>query len=89
MTDAPPPYPGINGFNGYAAAPQQPNGGHTMTSAEAKAAEANAPPPPMPAAAPQNGWYDPNNPHTAYVPAPPPGAGELPPSYDASTKKND
>ena len=68
MTDAPPPYPGINGYNGYASAPGAP---------------------PMAATAPQNGWYDPNNPHTAYVPPPQPAAGEMPPAYDANTKKND
>merc|ERR1712176_637078 len=55
MTDAPPPYPGINGNNGYSngavgsggaggwTAPQA-NGSAQMTSAERKAAEASAPP---------------------------------------------
>merc|ERR1712014_140634 len=64
MTDAPPPYPGINGNNGYSngavgsggaggwTAPQA-NGSAQMTSAERKAAEASAPPV-------QTGYYDPN-----------------------------
>lgn len=69
MTDAPPPYPGVNGYSGYATggigaggfAPPGAAGSQssTMTSAEAKAAEA---------AAVQTGYYDPNNPNTAYVP---------------------
>jgi WW domain-binding protein 2 len=65
MTDMPPPYPGINGYNGYAtasaptpeamgfAAPQQPS------AAEAKAMEAA-----------QSAYYDPNRPQMAYVPPP-------------------
>lgn len=83
MTDAPPPYPGINGYTGY----QQTNigaGGFTnpsgaasgMSSADAKAAEA---------AAVETGYYDPNQPNQVYLP----GAGnDLPPSYDDSVKKN-
>eukprot|EP00095_Tigriopus_kingsejongensis_P010127 maker-scaffold75_size407189-snap-gene-1.17 protein:Tk10127 transcript:maker-scaffold75_size407189-snap-gene-1.17-mRNA-1 annotation:"ww domain-binding protein 2" len=79
MTDAPPPYPGINGYNGYAAAGASapPANG---SAADAKAAEAAASAMPQP----QNGWYDPNNPHTAYVPQ----GFEHPPSYDDATKKN-
>ena len=84
MTDAPPPYPGITGFSGYAAsAPQQPQGavggGGFASAADAKAAEAAGPPT-------QNGWYDPNQPHAAYVPQP--HANEQPPSYDDSMKKH-
>lgn len=85
MTDAPPPYPGINGNNGYAGA-----GGFTaptqrrMTAAEAKEAEANA----SAAAAPmQTGYYDPNAPGAAYVP--PPQYNEMPPSYSESQSKKD
>lgn len=89
MTDAPPPYPGINGTNGYSngaasggaggwTAPQQ-NG--NMSSADRKAAEAAQPV--------QTGYYDPNNPGQAYVP-PPPYYNEPPPSYsDQGNKKND
>ncbi len=29
--------------------------------------------------------YDPNNPHTAYIP--PPGPNDMPPTYEDSTKK--
>jgi len=87
MTDAPPPYPGINGTNGYSngaasggaggwTAPQQ-NG--NMSSADRKAAEAAQPV--------QTGYYDPNNPGQAYVP-PPPYYNEPPPSY-SDNKKND
>ena len=96
MTDAPPPYPGINGYNGYAAAaggpplggaaasapPTQQAGGF-VSSADAKAAEAAGG---GPAYQPQQGWYDPNNPHTAYVPQ---NGGDMPPSYDDSQKKKD
>lgn len=65
MTDMPPPYPGINGYNGYATAsaptaeamgfagPQQPS------AADAKAMEAA-----------QSAYYDPNRPQMAYVPPP-------------------
>ena len=73
MTDAPPPYPGINGYSasGYVGAggfvsPPGPGGAvgsappaSQMSSADAKAAEA---------AQVQTGYVDPNNPHTAYVP---------------------
>jgi hypothetical protein len=82
MTDAPPPYPGINGYNGYAAS--APPAQHTnMTAAEAKAAEAGAS-----AAGPptQNGWYDPNKPNVAYIPNP--QTTEMPPPYNDSMKKN-
>ncbi len=88
MTESPPPYPGINGYSGYATANGA--GGFTvpggaggaaggasapnMTSAEAKAAEA---------AQVQTGYVDPNNPTTAFIPP-----NDLPPSYDESTKKN-
>ena len=89
MTDAPPPYPGINGHQGYS------NGGgavggaggwsapaSNMTSAQRKEAEAAGS-----AAQVQNGYYDPNNPQFAYVP--PPAYSDLPPSYGDSNKKND
>ncbi len=85
MTESPPPYPGINGYSGYATAngaggftvPGGAAGGASapnMTSAEAKAAEA---------AQVQTGYVDPNNPTTAFIPP-----NDLPPSYDESTKKN-
>jgi len=89
MTDAPPPYPGINGNNGYSNGAA---GGWTapntqqydnMTSAERKEAEANAPPAPV-----QTGYFDPNNPGQAYVP-PPAYYNEAPPSYSDAGKKND
>jgi len=89
MTDAPPPYPGINGNQGYSNG----GGGWTgaaggwtapgeMTSAQRKEAEANGS-----ASQVQNGYYDPNNPNFAYVP--PPAYNEMPPSYSDSNKKND
>ena len=91
MTDAPPPYPGINGYNGYAAAgggpplgaaasPSAPPQGFASPH-DAKAAEAAG----SAAQNPQQGWYDPNNPHTAYLPQ----TGDFPPSYDDSQKKKD
>jgi len=95
MTDAPPPYPGINGNNGYSTnggagagaaggwtLPNQQNGSQ-MTSAERKAAEAA-----QSAQTVQTGYYDPNNPGQAYVP--PPSYYDPPPSYnDQHNKKND
>jgi len=93
MTDAPPPYPGINGNNGYSTnggagaaggwtLPNQQNGTQ-MTSAERKAAEAA-----QSAQTVQTGYYDPNNPGQAYVP--PPSYYDPPPSYnDQHNKKND
>jgi len=87
MTDAPPPYPGINGYNGYNngasgaaggwSAPPPQHNGVAMSAADAKAAEA---------AQCQTGYYDPNNPNVAFVP-PPPHYNEAPPSYDESNKK--
>ena len=81
MTDAPPPYPGINGFNGYAAAgaaaamPSAPAQA-TSNGHDAKAASASQPP--------QQGWYDPAKPNVAYL------AGDAPPTYeDSQKKKND
>jgi len=88
MTDAPPPYPGINGNQGYSSGGAGAGGGWTapagasnMTSAQRKEAEANGS-----AAQVQNGYYDPNNPHFAYVP---PAYNEPPPSYGEANKKND
>jgi len=91
MTDAPPPYPGINGHNGYSNGgaggwtQPPPQAGANMTSAERKAAEAaSSSAPPM-----QTGYYDPNNPGYAYVP-PPAYYNEAPPSYsETGNKKND
>ncbi|XP_042879275.1 WW domain-binding protein 2-like [Penaeus japonicus] len=70
MYEAPPPYPGLSGHNGYNGAV-----GFTTSAADAKAQEAA-----------QSAYYDPNNPQYAYVP--PPAYSELPPSYDAATKKS-
>jgi len=85
MTDAPPPYPGINGNQGYSSGAtggaggwSAPGAGAGMTAAQRKEAEA---------AQVQNGYYDPNNPQYAYVP--PPAYNDLPPSYGESNKKND
>lgn len=85
MYDAPPPYPGVNGQNGYTPAgfaPTAPasNGvgapiGFNMNGNDAKAREAA-----------QSAFYDPNNPQYAYVP--PPAYNEAPPPYDAATKKS-
>merc|ERR1712106_1219098 len=98
-TDLPPPYPGINGNNGYSPAPPAQNGaagGWTqpqpgqgasvngnLSSAERKAAEAAASA--GPGAEVQTGYYDPNNPGYAYVP-PPAYYNEPPPSYGESNK---
>ena len=73
MTDAPPPYPGINGYSasGYLGAggfvsPSSSTGGAqggatgvTPSAPDAKAAEA---------AGLQTGYVDPNNPQMAYLP---------------------
>ena len=83
MTDAPPPYPGINGYNGYvgaaagivSTAPPAMDG----AGAQAKAAEANL-------QQPQNGWVNPNDPHSAYIPQP--AAYEKPPPYNDNWKKD-
>jgi len=87
MTDAPPPYPGINGYS--ASAPYMGAGGFVnpsaggaqggatggnMNGSDAKAAEA---------AGLQTGFVDPNNPQMVYLPQ-----NDMPPSYDDSTKKN-
>lgn len=85
MTDMPPPYPGINAYNGYAAASAPPPGAVGFTqpppvgsqsAADAKAAEAA-----------QSAYYDPNRPQCAYVP--PPAYYESPPTYQAATTKKD
>ncbi|XP_022189965.1 WW domain-binding protein 2 isoform X2 [Nilaparvata lugens] len=76
MTDSPPPYPGINGYNGYMQAPQNGATGFTqqpMPPADAKAAEAA-----------QSAYYDPSKPQCAYVP--PPAYYEPPPSYQETKK---
>ena len=88
MTDAPPPYPGINGNQGYSSGgaggwTSPPGATSNMTSAQRKEAEANG----SQGAQVQNGYYDPNNPSFAYVP--PPAYNDLPPSYGDSNKKND
>jgi hypothetical protein len=57
MTDAPPPYPGINGYHGYASA-----GGFNPPSASGKEAEARA------SAPTQTGYYNPSQPGTVYLP---------------------
>ncbi|XP_066961905.1 WW domain-binding protein 2 isoform X1 [Macrobrachium rosenbergii] len=54
MYDAPPPYPGISGQNGYGF-----TGATGMSAADAKAQEAA-----------QSGYYDPSAPQYAYVPPP-------------------
>ncbi|KAK3882592.1 hypothetical protein Pcinc_013039 [Petrolisthes cinctipes] len=72
MYDAPPPYPGLGMQNGYYNPQVGATGG--ISTADAKAQEAA-----------QSGYYDPSNPHYAYVP--PPAYTESPPSYDAATKK--
>ena len=63
MTDAPPPYPGINGYHGYAGGAD----GFTpapMSSAAAKETEAMA----STSAPMQTGYYNPNQPGTVYLP---------------------
>jgi len=91
MTDAPPPYPGINGFNGYnnaaAATSGACGGGFTMPTASTNGSGGEASTAQMSsadrkaaeAAQVQVGYYDPNNPHYAYVPAP--AYQENPPPY--------
>ena len=74
MTDAPPPYPGINGYSsggylgagGFVSPPGPLSGGaqggatgYTANAPNAKAAEA---------AGLQTGYVDPNNPQMAYLP---------------------
>jgi len=73
MTDAPPPYPGINGNNGYSTG----GTGGGWTNPNTAAAQ------PV-----QTGYYDPSNPGQAYVP-PPAYYNEPPPGYDHQAKKQD
>jgi len=89
MTDAPPPYPGINGYSsagyvgagGFVQPPPLPTTGgaqggatgFTPNAQDAKAAEA---------AGLQTGYVDPNNPQMAYLPQ-----NDMPPSYDDSINK--
>ena len=54
MTDAPPPYPGINGYNGYA------NGGAAAVNGATSEHMASAPV--------QTGYYIPSQPGTVFVP---------------------
>ncbi|XP_065340417.1 WW domain-binding protein 2 [Cloeon dipterum] len=75
MTDMPPPYPGINGYNGYASASAPPQQAMQPTAAQAKAMEAA-----------QSAYYDPNRPQCAYVP--PPAYYEPPPAYHDASKKD-
>ena len=87
MTDAPPPYPGINGNNGYSNGAAGAGAGgwtapQTNSSAQMTSAEASAPPV-------QTAYFDPNNPGQAYVP-PPAYYNDPPPGYtDTTDKKND
>ena len=78
MTDAPPPYPGINGTQGYSSG----GAGGWTTSNQRKEAEAAA------SAPVQNGYYDSNDSSVAYVP--PPAYNDLPPAYQQGEqdKKN-
>lgn len=77
MVDAPPPYPGINGYNGYSG------GGF---SAGPGAASGTAPGFGAPASQVQVGYYDPSAPQFAYLPQQP---AEQPPRYeDINPKKN-
>jgi len=81
MTDAPPPYPGINGHGGaggWTNPSMQQSGATSMTSAERKAAEA--------ASSSQTGYSDTPN-GQAYAP-PPAYYDEPPPSYSDTGKKN-
>jgi WW domain-binding protein 2 len=64
MTDMPPPYPGINGYNGYATASAPGQEAMGFAAPQPSAAEAKA----MEAA--QSAYYDPNRPQMAYVPPP-------------------
>ena len=82
MTDAPPPYPGINGDSmGYnsGGAGGWTAPGNNLTSAQRKEAEAAA------SAPVQTGYFDPNNSGVAYVP--PPAYNDLPPAYDEDKNK--
>jgi len=94
MTDLPPPYPGINGNQGYAQPgaaggwTQSPPSQDPMSSADRKAAEAAGSGSAGAGAQLQTGYYDPNNPGHAYVP-PPAYYSEPPPTYGQSNKKND
>jgi len=77
MTDAPPPYPGINGTNGYS------NGGAGGWAVPQQGGNTHAQPRGNQMASTQVGYYDPNNPNVAYVP---PNFNEAPPSYDESNR---
>ncbi|XP_071452229.1 WW domain-binding protein 2 [Hetaerina americana] len=81
MTDMPPPYPGINGYTGYAnaTAPSAPPGAMGFTQPPMAANDAKA------AEAAQSAYFDPSRPQCAYVP--PPAYYEAPPTYQDATKK--
>lgn len=86
MTDSPPPYPGINGYAGYAA-----QGAPGASVGFMNGATGFMPPQqhtdPKAAEAAQSAYYDPNRPQMAYVP--PPAYYEQPPSYQHATGKKD
>ncbi|KAJ8318213.1 hypothetical protein KUTeg_003304 [Tegillarca granosa] len=72
MTEAPPPYPGVDpNYTPYPPPPQ--HNGH-MSAADAKAQEAN-----------NSAYYNPATPHNVYVPA---TASAPPPPYSEFEKKN-
>lgn len=77
MTDLPPPYPGISGYNGYATAP--PSGAMGFTQPQPPVNNPKA------AEAAQSAYYDPNKPQCAYVP--PPSYYEPPPAYQMNGDK--
>uniref|UniRef100_A0A646QII0 WW domain-binding protein 2 n=1 Tax=Hemiscolopendra marginata TaxID=943146 RepID=A0A646QII0_9MYRI len=102
MTDQPPPYPGINTCPPGYSAPAPPPGWNFSSGEGPTAPPLAGQQPPFAAAGPnlsladakaqeaaQSAYYDPNNPHYAYMPpqAPPYGNNHLP-TYDEATKKS-
>ncbi|KAK9888122.1 hypothetical protein WA026_000394 [Henosepilachna vigintioctopunctata] len=100
MTDAPPPYPGINvpgqgpptqGAQGFGYAPQAQGFGFTQPAGPGASSGMQQPgfssADAKAAEAAQSAYYDPNRPQMAYVP--PPAYYENPPSYNQATTKKD
>jgi len=74
MTDAPPPYPGITGYQGYDTGGSVGAGGFTQPSYNGQPAQV------------QVGYYDPGNPQHAYVPPQPPAYQEPLPATGGNKK---
>jgi len=68
MTDAPPPYPGINGYHGYANGSAPPGSGAFGGAAGGLSSEHEKNSEAMASAPVQTGYYNPNQPGTVFIP---------------------